>query len=45
MLHEKTVVMNNLININIIVIPAAILSNEKDKKIPAKIIAGIDDQL
>ncbi|MCR5383004.1 MAG: hypothetical protein K6G44_18605 [Lentisphaeria bacterium] len=45
MLHEKTIVMNNLIKINIIVMPAAILSNEKDKKIPAKFIAGIDDQL
>jgi len=45
MLHEKTIMMNNLININIIVIPTAILSNEKDKKIPAMYIAGIDDQL
>jgi len=45
MLHEKTVVMNNLIKIIIIVMPAAILSNEKDKKIPAMYIAGIGGQL
>ena len=45
MLHEKTIVMNNLKNINIIVMPVAILSNGKDKKIPAMNFAGIDGQL